>query len=147
MSSLHMHTYLHELLQKEIQTIMRVDCSHDFPSTLMKSLWANNVLLTLKRQRKWICRPGFEGYTQLLRFSLDLLKQSFLNSQALRSHLLSSSKYRIKSKMYYSSHYKETNTPNPPGNALKIYSFMPLYLNNDIYQNLQWLHLRPFHSL
>lgn len=43
-----MHTYLHELLQKEIQTIVRADCSRDFPSTLMKSLQANNVLLTLK---------------------------------------------------------------------------------------------------
>lgn len=40
MSSLHMHIYLHELLPKEIQTIMRADCSHDFSSTLIKSLQA-----------------------------------------------------------------------------------------------------------
>lgn len=48
MSTLHLHTFLHDFLQKEIQTIMRADPSRYLHSTLRKSLRANNVLLTLK---------------------------------------------------------------------------------------------------
>lgn len=46
--------------------------------------------------------------------------------------------------MYYSSHYKERSTPDPPGNALKIYSFMPLYLNTDICQKLTMIVFETF---
>lgn len=46
--------------------------------------------------------------------------------------------------MYYSSHYKERNIANPPGNALKIYSFVPLYLNNDICQKLTMIAFKTF---
>lgn len=46
--------------------------------------------------------------------------------------------------MYYSSDYKEKYTPIPPGNTLKMYSFMPLYLNNDFCQKLTMIVFKTF---